>query len=63
MQATAITARRTYEDGDEVDDEILVRLTRYVESLVDEIDVLIWRATVAHMALNGEIGTTEVVLG
>jgi hypothetical protein len=63
MRTVAINARHVYEDGREPDDEILVDLTRYVEALVDEVDVMVWRATVATMALDGRVNHDEVRLG
>ena len=63
MRRYAIAARHAFEDGGEVDDGDVARLTRAVEVLVDEIDRLVWRATVATMALDGRVAPDEVVLG
>lgn len=63
MRTLAINARHTFEDGHEVADEAFAALTRAVETLVDEVDYLVWRATVAAMALDGRIQHDEVRLG
>lgn len=62
MRATAHTARAEVADGNDPRVEDIARLAGYVDTLIDEVDALVWRATAATMMLDGRITHDEIML-
>jgi hypothetical protein len=48
--------------GNDPDVDEVVRLARFVDTLIVEVDLLVWRATAATMALDGRLSHEEINL-